>query len=80
MPLESTLSCSAVGDPPPVITWLRPDLSPLPVDALTNSPRFLSLRRDDEGTYTCLAANSAGEIRTQFTITVQGNIIIMAQL
>ncbi len=70
--LTATLTCSAEGDPTPTISWLRPDLTPLPIDPDTNAPQFEELTREDEGTYTCLAVNSAGEIRTQFVLTVEG--------
>lgn len=65
--LKEELLCAAEGVPPPSITWLRPDLTPFP-----GAPVFDPLTREDAGTYTCLAANSAGEIQTQFTITVEG--------
>lgn len=71
--LQQTLACTAEADPPATITWLGPNLMPLPVDSLTNSPQFPSLERSDTGTYTCVAANSVGEIRSEFTLTVQGN-------
>ena len=78
MTVTSTLTCDAEGDPTPTISWLRPDLTPLPVDPATNAPQFGVLTRADEGTYTCLAANSAGEIRSQFTLTVQGIVLAVS--
>ena len=65
-------TCSAEGDPTPTLSWLRPDLTPLPVDSDTNAPLFGVLTRGDGGTYTCLAVNSAGEARAEFTLTVDG--------
>ena len=71
--LQQPLVCTAEADPPPTITWLDPNLMPLPVDPITDAPRFFSLERSDQGTYTCVAANSVGEVRSEFILTVQGN-------
>lgn len=74
--LQETLVCTADATPPATITWLRPDLTLIPVDPSTNAPQLVSLSRSDEGTYTCLASNSAGEVSTEFFITVHGKCIL----
>ena len=62
--------CTANGDPVPTITWLRPSGINIPVQG--GVPQFGALTRDDSGTYVCVASNSAGDVRSEFEITVQG--------
>ncbi|XP_058805805.1 tyrosine-protein phosphatase Lar isoform X2 [Phymastichus coffea] len=59
------LSCSAVGSPPPIISWMK-DM--LPID--TSNPRYTVLQSgslqisesepSDQGKYECVASNSVG--------------------
>lgn len=74
-PLSAELVCTANGQPPPVISWLDPNFLPISIDPVTQSPLITgrgNLMRGHSGIYTCLATNSAGEIRSQFSITVEG--------
>ncbi|KAM8933893.1 hemicentin-2 [Pelodytes ibericus] len=66
--LESVdLECDVSGTPPPAVSWWK-DGFPLPV----NGPRLQipSLSLDDEGVYTCVATNPAGEGRQDVFLTV----------
>ncbi|XP_051956528.1 leucine-rich repeat and fibronectin type-III domain-containing protein 4-like isoform X2 [Xyrauchen texanus] len=63
---RAILKCRAIGDPEPVIHWLSPD-----GHIVANSSHiysyyngtldFLVTRARDDGTYTCIAINAAGE-------------------
>ena len=68
--LDVTPVCVAVGEPDPVISWLRADGTAIPL--INNAPQFGTLTRSDGGMYACVASNSAGAIRHEFMITVQG--------
>lgn len=70
-PLITNSSCTAVGDPVPTITWLRADGTILVVNN-DGEPQFGILTRSDSGVFACVASNAAGEIRHEFTVTVQG--------
>uniref|UniRef100_A0A8C4JSK2 Ig-like domain-containing protein n=1 Tax=Dromaius novaehollandiae TaxID=8790 RepID=A0A8C4JSK2_DRONO len=74
-PLE--LRCSASGNPPPVLTWLKDGLP------LSHGTRTLLLgdgmllraeqaSESSAGIYTCLASSPAGESMVQRTVVVQG--------
>ncbi|MFT7796438.1 leucine-rich repeat and fibronectin type-III domain-containing protein 4-like [Arapaima gigas] len=63
---RATLRCRAIGDPEPVIHWVSPDDR-----IVANTSRTLSYRNGtldllvtrawDDGAYTCIAMNAAGE-------------------
>ncbi|CAM5126322.1 unnamed protein product, partial [Eretmochelys imbricata] len=63
---RATLKCRAIGDPEPVIHWVSPDDK-----IISNSSRTVSFRNGtldvlvttvrDDGPYTCIAINAAGE-------------------
>uniref|UniRef100_A0A8C5S729 Leucine-rich repeat and fibronectin type-III domain-containing protein 4 n=1 Tax=Laticauda laticaudata TaxID=8630 RepID=A0A8C5S729_LATLA len=63
---RATLRCKALGDPEPVIHWVSPDDK-----IIGNSSRAVSFRNGtldllvttirDDGAYTCIAINAAGE-------------------
>ncbi|XP_078516956.1 leucine-rich repeat and fibronectin type-III domain-containing protein 4 [Lissotriton helveticus] len=63
---RATLKCRAIGDPEPMIHWVTPDDK-----IMSNSSRTVSYRNGtldilvttirDDGTYTCIAMNAAGE-------------------
>jgi len=75
MVFSDKLECVASGTPPPTLTWLDPTLTEIPLDSSTQLPLIAGggrLTLSDGGVYTCVAANSRGEIRSQFTLTVQG--------
>ncbi|XP_030637523.1 leucine-rich repeat and fibronectin type-III domain-containing protein 4 [Chanos chanos] len=63
---RATLKCRAIGDPEPIIHWVSPDDR-----IVANTSRMhsyyngtldvLVTRAHDDGTYTCIAINAAGE-------------------
>ncbi|XP_063293319.1 leucine-rich repeat and fibronectin type-III domain-containing protein 4 isoform X2 [Pelobates fuscus] len=67
---RAILKCRAIGDPEPVIHWVSPDDK-----IMSNSSRTASYRNGtldilvttirDDGTYTCIAINAAGESTAQ---------------
>ncbi|XP_068115611.1 leucine-rich repeat and fibronectin type-III domain-containing protein 4 [Hyperolius riggenbachi] len=67
---RATLKCRAIGDPEPVIHWVSPDDK-----IMSNSSRTASYRNGtldilvttirDDGAYTCIAINAAGESTAQ---------------
>ncbi|XP_033873509.3 leucine-rich repeat and fibronectin type-III domain-containing protein 2-like [Acipenser ruthenus] len=71
----ASLKCKAIGDPPPVIHWVAPD------DRLIgNSSRavvydngtldIMITTSKDYGTFTCIAANAAGESTTSIELSI----------
>ncbi|KPP79276.1 leucine-rich repeat and fibronectin type-III domain-containing protein 4-like [Scleropages formosus] len=63
---RATLRCRAIGDPEPVIHWVSPDDRIMANTSRTQSYRngtldLLVTRARDDGTYTCIAMNAAGE-------------------
>jgi len=79
-----TLSCDAVGNPVPAISWTR-DGSPVDTD---DNPRMrfsadnkqltiTNVRRTDSGEYRCVANNSLGNATSEVaTLDVQGKTSI----
>ncbi|XP_032876457.1 leucine-rich repeat and fibronectin type-III domain-containing protein 2 [Amblyraja radiata] len=71
----ATLRCKAIGDPQPVIHWVAPDDR-----LLSNSSRtvlhdngtldILITISQDNGTFTCIAANAAGESTAPVELSV----------
>ncbi|XP_076836401.1 leucine-rich repeat and fibronectin type-III domain-containing protein 4 [Brachyhypopomus gauderio] len=72
---RATLKCRAIGDPEPVIHWVSPDDR-----IVANSSRirsyyngtldFLVTRSRDDGAYTCIAINAAGESTAQVDLKI----------
>ncbi|XP_073456587.1 hemicentin-2 [Aquarana catesbeiana] len=62
-----TLECDVSGSPPPSISWWK-DGFQLSTNQLTLQIEAISI--DDEGVYTCVAANSAGEGRQDVILNV----------
>ncbi|KAM4617663.1 leucine-rich repeat and fibronectin type-III domain-containing protein 4 isoform 1-T2 [Discoglossus pictus] len=63
---RATLKCRAIGDPEPVIHWVSPDDKIMPNSSRTASYRngtldILVTSVRDDGAYTCIAMNAAGE-------------------
>ncbi|KAI1898717.1 hypothetical protein AGOR_G00075240 [Albula goreensis] len=63
---RATLKCRAIGDPEPVIHWVSPDDRIIANTSRTASFRngtldLLVTRARDDGAYTCIAINAAGE-------------------
>ncbi|KAM4616042.1 hemicentin-1 [Polymixia lowei] len=71
-PLE--LECSAVGVPPPTLSWLK-DGHPLEgSDIIQQEGRFIRISKvqvEDAGLYTCLASSPAGEDGRNHWVRVQ---------
>jgi len=73
---RATLKCRAIGDPEPVIHWVSPDDRIVANSSRTSSfsngtlDILVTVARDD-GAYTCIAMNAAGEA----TATVELKII-----
>ena len=67
------ISCSVTGDPEPRISWRRwsKTMTFLP----TSSPVFIieRLTKEDEGTYSCLATNEAGQVEERLQVLVSDN-------
>ncbi|XP_023650046.2 leucine-rich repeat and fibronectin type-III domain-containing protein 4 [Paramormyrops kingsleyae] len=73
---RATLKCRAIGDPEPVIHWVSPDDRIVANTSRSQSYRngtldLLVTRARDDGAYTCIAINAAGEA----TATVDLKII-----
>ncbi|KAG8433055.1 hypothetical protein GDO86_014216 [Hymenochirus boettgeri] len=67
---RATLKCRAIGDPEPVIHWVSPDDKIMPNSSRTASYRngtldILVTTIRDDGAYTCIAINAAGESTAQ---------------
>ncbi|KAE8607813.1 hypothetical protein XENTR_v10011293 [Xenopus tropicalis] len=67
---RATLKCRAIGDPEPVIHWVSPDDKIMPNSSRTASYRngtldILVTTIRDDGSYTCIAINAAGESTAQ---------------
>ncbi|KAJ8387472.1 hypothetical protein AAFF_G00157100 [Aldrovandia affinis] len=63
---RATLKCRAIGDPEPIIHWVSPDDRIVANTSRTASYRngtleLLVTRARDDGAYTCIAINAAGE-------------------
>ncbi|KAF5902489.1 leucine-rich repeat and fibronectin type-III domain-containing protein 4-like, partial [Clarias magur] len=63
---KATLKCRAIGDPEPVVHWVSPDDRIIANSSRTTSFRngtleFLVTVARDDGAYTCIAINAAGE-------------------
>ena len=73
------INCPISGIPQPSIIWYKDDFPLLdwPYDdmRLLGNERRLEVSNaqvDDGGTYTCKATNPAGQVKQEFTLTVQG--------
>ncbi|KAM4020614.1 hemicentin-2 [Anomaloglossus baeobatrachus] len=62
-----TLECEGSGTPPPTVTWWKDGR---PVGAQGPQLQIQDLSIDDEGVYTCVAANRAGESRQDVLLSV----------
>ena len=76
------LKCTAVGNPPPKVTWFKVNSS-LPVGRhVVESSGALILqdvRPGDEGQYTCKAENLLGNINATAKLTVQCKFLLFRQ-
>ncbi|XP_071981860.1 hemicentin-2 isoform X2 [Engystomops pustulosus] len=62
-----TLECDVSGTPPPTVTWWKDGVQ---VEAQGSTLQIAALSIDDEGVYTCVAANEAGEGRQDVLLNV----------
>lgn len=76
-PLDSsvTLQCQADGSPPPSVTWHK-DGQPLRESVRqrvlsSGSLQMAFIQPSDTGRYTCSAANAAGTVSLEMSLTVQ---------
>ena len=71
------LSCAAVGDPAPVVSWLKDGDAVIPSDYFQlvdgGSLRILGLVASDAGMYQCVAANAAGSVQATAQLVVLMN-------
>ena len=66
-----TLRCLASGDPQPTVTWRK--VGAEGVQEMSGGQEVLevaAVRREDEGTYSCLASSSAGEVEERVQVLV----------
>ena len=72
------LLCIATGKPDPQITWLF-NSGPLDLSRFTitaNSLQLAALQVSDEGKYTCVATNTAGNDSIMANLVVQGTCTV----
>ncbi|XP_069785094.1 leucine-rich repeat and fibronectin type-III domain-containing protein 4-like isoform X2 [Narcine bancroftii] len=72
---RATLRCRAVGDPPPLLRWVSPgDRVVANSSGITSYGNgtldIVAAAANDSGTYTCFAANPAGESRARARLRV----------
>ncbi|XP_061638469.1 protein turtle homolog B isoform X1 [Phyllopteryx taeniolatus] len=75
------LSCSAQGNPKPVISWLREGeelATNAKYSAHDGSLTILGITRDDRGAYTCRAYSDQGEVLHTTRLLVQGPPFIVS--
>ncbi|XP_041923382.1 protein turtle homolog B isoform X2 [Alosa sapidissima] len=72
---SATLTCTAYGNPTPIITWLREGQELTTTKKYTvsfGSLTVLAITRDDRGAYTCRAHSDQGEALHTTRLLVQG--------
>ncbi|XP_057898620.1 protein turtle homolog A [Melospiza georgiana] len=75
-----SLTCRAVGNPQPVVTWKRSDLPVQSGDTVQVSNGTLSIatvERASAGTYTCHASSKEGTVTHTTRVLVQGPPVIV---
>lgn len=74
---DITLQCAAEGVPRPAVTWLK-DGRPITGQhgaKVLNEGRLLQIKNarvSDTGRYTCIAVNVAGQVDSNYDISVHG--------
>jgi hypothetical protein len=70
-----TLECSAVGDPPPQVTWHKSGgtIPPNRTELLSGGLHLSHVRKGDEGVYICDMSNGVGQpVRHLVMLHIQG--------
>lgn len=68
-----TLPCVVQGEPTPEISWFH---NGLPVGVKNTTPlRIQQVSLDDQGTYRCVARNSAGEETLEIKLEILGEYL-----
>ena len=71
------LTCAAVGDPSPVVSWLKDGDPVIPSDYFQlvdgGSLRILGVIASDAGMYQCMAGNTAGSTQATAQLVVLTN-------
>lgn len=70
------IECPVVGDPPPLVTWLKKGQPVIATDhlAILKDSQVIyveSASPTDAGDYTCLASNEAGNTEQEFIVLIQ---------
>uniref|UniRef100_A0A674HFA4 Immunoglobulin superfamily member 9 n=1 Tax=Taeniopygia guttata TaxID=59729 RepID=A0A674HFA4_TAEGU len=73
-PAALSLTCRAVGNPQPVVTWRRSDL---PVQSEERTLSIAVVERASAGTYTCHATSKEGTVTHTTRVLVQGPPVIV---
>eukprot|EP00092_Neocalanus_flemingeri_P030526 GFUD01033144.1.p1 GENE.GFUD01033144.1~~GFUD01033144.1.p1 ORF type:complete len:1379 (+),score=380.56 GFUD01033144.1:81-4217(+) len=68
-----TIKCLATGDPTPQITWKKMGISMSELGTTSPTLEFASLNKQDEGTYSCVATNTAGQMEDRLQVIVAEN-------
>ena len=69
---QHILTCSATGDPTPIIRWSSSE----GVVSNQGTLLFASVARGDAGLYTCTASSSAGSVSSQIYFNVQCECLV----
>lgn len=72
------LPCVVQGEPSPEVTWFH---NGLPVGAKNTTPlRILRASHDDQGTYQCVARNTAGQETSEIKLQILGEYLQLSYL
>jgi len=65
-----SIRCDVSGDPPPSISWSKTGRSIRTLGISSPTLQIDSVSKDDEGTYSCIATNEAGEMEERLQVLV----------